>query len=79
MVCVREHSGAKGLARLVLYELAGHAHDDGAGIWASQTTLAREAGLGRRTVQYALNGDPRRERRPPASRDPPRRQARRSL
>jgi hypothetical protein len=49
------------MARLVLYELAGHAHEDGSGIWAAQPTLAREAGIGRSTVQRALDGDPRRE------------------
>ena len=54
LVCVREHSGARGMARLVLLELAGFAHDDGSGVWAAQRTIADRAGIDRATVQRAL-------------------------
>jgi len=42
------------MARLVLLELAGFAHDDGSGVWAAQPTIADRAGIGRATVQRAL-------------------------
>jgi hypothetical protein len=54
--CVFDHLAPKvrGPAQHVLLWLANHAHDDGAGIWAAQSTIAHEAGISRRTVQRAL-------------------------
>jgi hypothetical protein len=63
LVCVREHSGAKGIERLVLFELAGFAHDDGGGAWPKAETIADRTGVNRRTVQHALYGAPRRVKR----------------
>lgn len=40
--------------RLVLLVLADHANDDGSGAWPSVDTIAAEAKLKRRNVQYAL-------------------------
>jgi hypothetical protein len=56
--CVFDHLAPKvrGPAQHVLLWLANHAHDDGAGIWAAQSTIAHEAGISRRTVQRALEG-----------------------
>jgi hypothetical protein len=49
--CVLDHLTVKGVDRLVLVEMANHAHDDGTGIWAAQPTLADETGLHRATIQ----------------------------
>lgn len=43
-------------SRLVLLVLADHASDDGTGAWPSVDTIAREARMTRRAVQYALRG-----------------------
>jgi hypothetical protein len=40
--------------RLVLLALADRANDDGTGAWPSVATLAREARVSERSVQYAL-------------------------
>jgi DNA-binding MarR family transcriptional regulator len=55
--CVLDHHGNKLLPSdlLVLIYLANHAHDDGAGAWPAQTTLADETNQNRRTVQRALD------------------------
>jgi hypothetical protein len=51
---VLEHSQATKGARLVLFALANHAHQDGTNCWASVETLAKGAKLSERATQYAL-------------------------
>lgn len=51
---VREHSQATLGTRLVLFELADRANDDGTGCWPSIDTIAKGAKLSRRAVQSAL-------------------------
>jgi hypothetical protein len=48
-------SKARGPVQHVAVWLAWHAHDDGGGIWAAQSTIAAEGGISRRTVQRALD------------------------
>lgn len=55
--CVLTHHDQKigGVDLLLLVYVANHANgDDGSGAWPSQLTLAHETGLGRRTIQRAL-------------------------
>src|SRR5271154_3447776 len=51
---VLEQSKATGAARLVLLSIANHASEDGDSCWPSIRTIAREANLSERAVQYAL-------------------------
>jgi Helix-turn-helix domain len=51
---VLEHSRARGNARLVLISIAACRHRDGENAWPSVESLAREAGVSERTVQYAV-------------------------
>jgi hypothetical protein len=54
LLCARHHSGAKGLARLVLLEYAGYRNASGpAGVWARTQTIADGCGISRRSVQHA--------------------------
>jgi Helix-turn-helix domain len=53
LICAAGHSPAKRSAKLLLVQLAEHAHPDGTGVWASQKKLADETGLSRATVQRA--------------------------
>ena len=63
---VFDHSKSTGATRLVLLALGRHAHDDGIGAWPAAETIAREAGVDRRTVQRALRwGLPRSARSGP--------------
>jgi len=51
---VLDRSPAEHADRLVLLSLANHAHADGTNAYPSVPTIAREARLGTRAVQYAL-------------------------
>lgn len=53
---VLKHSEETLGRRLVLIVLADHAKEDGSGSWPSVETIAREARLSERQVQYALRG-----------------------
>lgn len=51
---VLKNSESTGGCRLVLIVLADHAHDDGSNAYPSVATMAREARMSERAVQYAL-------------------------
>jgi len=51
---VIEHSKQKSNAFVVLLMIANHAHSDGTNAWPSVRTLAREARISPREVQYTL-------------------------
>jgi Helix-turn-helix domain len=51
---VLEHSRARGNARLVLISIAACSNREGENAWPSVETLAREARVSERTVQYAI-------------------------
>lgn len=52
MSWVIEHSKHKGNAFVVLLMIANHAKSDGTGAWPSVSTLAKEARISSRSVQY---------------------------
>jgi hypothetical protein len=54
MSWVIEHSKHKGNAFVVLLMVANHARSDGSGAWPSVRTLAREARISPRAVQYTV-------------------------
>lgn len=56
MSWVLKHSDETLGRRLVLLVLADHAKEDGSGAWPSVETIAKEARLSERQVQYALRG-----------------------
>lgn len=54
MSWVLEHSESRLGPRLVLLSIANHARADGTGAWPAIATIAREARLSEREVQYAV-------------------------
>jgi hypothetical protein len=54
MSWVIEHSKHKGNAFVVLLMIANHARSDGSGAWPSVKTLAKEARISPRAVQYTV-------------------------